>query len=237
MECLRSMISYDPCTIAYRSTGSIPVPMRKGSTPQNSVIYPKKGKSKRNSCPVLPCTLTGPDHNYGVQFKLKLNHATLDSIMFDSEDVIETSDVLKNVTCKCQRLIHQQSTGATQKPKISKTHIEGRAVTRSPDILKEIKRNSMKEKWGLELVYRLNEETMSLEIMVTKVGFASPCARAGFKAGNILTLVNDWKIEAMQVPESIQTILMAGGFFITLGWLDTEKHSEIGSEWQNLGKF
>ena len=41
----------------------------------------------------------------------------------------------------------------------------------------------------------------------------------------------------MQVPESIQTILMAGGFFITLGWLDTEKHSEIGSEWQKLGKF
>ena len=63
---------------------------------------------------------SGPDHNYGVQFKLKLKHATFDSIMFDSEDVIETLDVLKNVTYKCQSLIHQQSTGATQKPKVEK---------------------------------------------------------------------------------------------------------------------
>ena len=44
MECLRSMITFDPTTIAYRSTGSVPVPLRKGSNPaQNNYNRNNKG--------------------------------------------------------------------------------------------------------------------------------------------------------------------------------------------------
>ena len=47
MECLRSMITFDPTTIAYRSTGSVPVPLRKGSNPaQNTYNKNNKGDQK-----------------------------------------------------------------------------------------------------------------------------------------------------------------------------------------------
>ena len=68
----------------------------------------------------------------------------------------------------------------------------------------------------------------------------------------MITLVNDWNVEvranviitmhynlmtqAMQVPEAVQTVLMAGGFFMKLGWLN-ETFSEFDETWKSLGKF
>ena len=40
-------ITFDPTTIAYRSTGSVPVPLRKGSNPaQNNYNKNNKGEQK-----------------------------------------------------------------------------------------------------------------------------------------------------------------------------------------------
>ena len=36
MELVRNMISCEPHTVAYRSTGSIPVPLRKASAPSDT---------------------------------------------------------------------------------------------------------------------------------------------------------------------------------------------------------
>ena len=43
-------------------------------------------------------------------------------------------------------------------------------------------------------------------------------------------------LQAMQVPEAVQTVLMAGGFFMKLGWLN-ETLSEFDDTWKYLGKF
>ena len=51
---------------------------------------------------------------------------------------------------------------------MSRTHIEGRAMTREPDVIKEIRRGNMKERWGIEVVYR-SSDSVSLELAVTKV--------------------------------------------------------------------
>ena len=51
---------------------------------------------------------------------------------------------------------------------MSRTHIEGRAKKREPDVIKEIRRGNMKERWGMEVVYR-STDSVSLELAVTKV--------------------------------------------------------------------
>ena len=84
-----------------------------------------------------------------------------------------------------------------------------------------------------------------------QVCLPSACHSAGLRPGNVITLVNDWNVEvrafviitqyilmtqAMQVPEAVQTVLMAGGFFMKLGWLN-ETLSEFDGTWKSLGKF
>ena len=51
---------------------------------------------------------------------------------------------------------------------MSRTHIEGRAKKREPDVIKEIRGGNMKERWGMEVVYR-STDSVSLELAVTKV--------------------------------------------------------------------
>jgi len=230
------MISYDPCTIAFRSTGSVPVPIRKGSTPNKnnkSFVFPTKGPNKRNSCPVLPCTLTGPEHNYGVQFKLNLSHASNSRILVEEE--CQRLIVSSNHS-SCHPVIRHHVTEALLRPKVLKPHVEGRAVTHQADVIQEVRRGSMKERWGLDLVYRMHPDTLSLELAVARVTCPSPAHVSGLRPGHVITLVNDWKIEAMQVPEAVQTVLMAGGFFMKLGWLN-QTLLQITDEWKSLGKF
>ena len=45
-------------------------------------------------------------------------------------------------------------------------------MTREPDVIKEIRRGNMKERWGLEVVYR-STDSVSLELAVTKVSYRS----------------------------------------------------------------
>ena len=75
-----------------------------------------------------------------------------------------------------------------------RTHVEGRAVTRTPDVVKEMRRGSMKERWGLELVYRLLD-AVTLEIAVTKVSRPSAAHAAGLGPGHVITVVNQWNVE------------------------------------------
>ena len=65
----------------------------------------------------------------------------------------------------------------------------------------------------------------------------SAVARAGLRAGHVLTTINNWQLEAMQVVEAVQTVLLAGGFFITLGWLEQSDLSDTDSNWRPLGTF
>ena len=55
---------------------------------------------------------------------------------------------------------------------------------------------------------------------MTKVAKFSPADKVGLQKGNTITRVNDWKIEAMEHPQAALSILLAGGFMISLGWLD-----------------
>ena len=114
--------------------------------------------------------------------------------------------------------------------------VQGRAVTRPPDVVREIKRGSMKERWGFAVSYRL-QDNFSLEVRVTSVSPHSAVARAGLRPGHVLTTINNWQLEAMQVVEAVQTVLLAGGFFITLGWLESSDQEETEDNWKPLGTF
>ena len=48
--------------------------------------------------------------------------------------------------------------------KVSRALVQGRAVTRQADIVMEIKRGSMKERWGLDISCR-TQENFSLELL------------------------------------------------------------------------
>ena len=109
--------------------------------------------SKRNSCPALPSTLVGPQHNYGVQFKLKLSHASHQSLCLEAEETVGSLVI----TASRQRpslSVHQAGPGWRNRAKVSRPLVQGRAVTRPPDVIKQIKRASMKEKWGFAVSYR-----------------------------------------------------------------------------------
>ena len=85
--------------------------------------------------------------------------------------------------------------------------------------------------------HRRVQENFSLEVLVTSVSPHSAVARAGLRAGQVLTTINNWQLEAMQVVEAVQTVLLAGGFFITLGWLETSDLSQTENNWTPLGTF
>ena len=87
------------------------------------------------------------------------------------------------------------------------------------------------------LIHDRVQENFSLEVMVTSVSPHSAVARAGLRPGHVLTTINNWQLEAMQVVESVQTVLLAGGFFITLGWLETSDLSQTENNWTPLGTF
>ena len=92
--------------------------------------------------------------------------------------------------------------------------------TREPDIRKELKRGSMKEKWGLTVVHRVGEGGR-VELAIAKVAMFSPAAKAGLLPGNTIVLINDWKVEAMEQAQAALSILLAAGFSVQLAWLAT----------------
>ena len=126
---------------------------------------------------------------------------------------------------------HQQSR-ATLRARLAKVQTRGRAQTREADVIREVKRASMKEKWGLSLAYRVTN--YSLELLVTKVSMHSPVDKVGMKEGNTITMVNDWKVEAMEHPQAALSILLAGGFLLSIGWINSTDNGEGG---QDMGSY
>ena len=133
----------------------------------------------------------------------------------ESESV-STDDQIKTDWISCNFYIHPKS-NATLKAKVTRPVVQGKAETREADVIKDIKRGSMKDKWGLNLSYR--RSNYSLELVVTKVAMFSPADKVGLQVGNTITRVNDWKIEAIDHLQAALGILLAGGFIISLGWL------------------
>ena len=214
----QSISASEATTSAYRSTGSIPVPVTRCSTQFTSPL------------PVLPATMRGPDKNYAVQVKFKLRQAKLEKL----EDIYETVPCLMPGLTEltgCKQSIQPRST-ASLLPKVVRPILHGKAQTREPDVVKEIKRGSMKDKWGLSLSYRITD--LSLELVVTSVAKYSPADKVEIKEGNIITRVNDWKIEAMDHPQAALSILQAGGFFLSVGWLAGTME---GEGWVELGSI
>ena len=93
----------------------------------------------------------------------------------------------------------------------------------------------MKEPWGMDISYRVLDNC-SLEVLVSRVTPGSPVFREGLRAGQVLTTINNWQLEALQVVEAVQTLLLAGGFFITLGWLEN-CCQDMENNWKPLGSF
>ena len=113
------------------------------------------------------------------------------------------------------------------KPKLS---VESeKAKTRDADVKKELKRGSMKEKWGLSLVYRIQDSR--IELAVQKVSMFSPAAKAGIQTGDTILLINDWNVEAMEQIQAALNIFLAAGFSVNLGWI---KSSSCLDDWGTL---
>ena len=81
----------------------------------------------------------------------------------------------------------------THKPKLLTA--SEKAQTMEAEMKKELKRGSMKEKWGLSLVYRLEGSRICLS--AKNVSMFSAAAKAGIGVGDTLVTINDWNIEAM----------------------------------------
>ena len=97
------------------------------------------------------------------------------------------------------------------KPKIQ-TATE-KAVTSQAEVKTELKRGSMRDKWGLGLTYNIQGGRIRLSGDITegrlysklktsssvvKVSMFSPAAKAGLGVGDTIITINDWNIEAME---------------------------------------
>eukprot|EP00092_Neocalanus_flemingeri_P044714 GFUD01049674.1.p1 GENE.GFUD01049674.1~~GFUD01049674.1.p1 ORF type:complete len:226 (+),score=63.80 GFUD01049674.1:105-782(+) len=195
-----------PC---YRNSGIVPIPgktFRRISVP--AFENPSPLITRKLSCPA-PRT------------KFQIREALEEELNYPKEFL---NDLIKPITVHPKFKFHPYSEAVikakTTKPKL----ITGKIKTREPDVVKEMKRGSMKEKWGLSLVYRV--ENGRLELAVNKVAMFSAAAKVGIQPGDIVIQVNDWKIEAMDQNQAALSIFMAAGFSVNLGWLKSDENLE-----------
>jgi len=177
---------------------------------------------------MLAATLCGPDKNYAVssQPRLRLLHAEKGQIASPDETVNALrSEKVERFTCR----ISVQG-GVSERVKSGRPNVQGKAVTREATREAKLKRGGMKERWGLELSCRSLGQ--SLEVVVKAVSTPSPAQRAGVKPGDLITLVNEWKVEAMR-KEAALSVIQASGFHMTLGLLNRQDEEE---GWEELAK-
>ena len=205
----------DDLTPCYRNSGIIPVPrkiFRRVSVPAFSTSEkPPPRPSRKLSCPTL-----------------KIREACEEELSDLSEltkDFVKQYQFVKDTIAIPKYSIQPKSEADTKAKSVRPKIISEKIKTREPDIVKEMKRGSMKEKWGLSLVYRVDDKGR-LEIAVKKVGMFSAAAKVGIQAGNIVIQINDWKIEAMDQYQAALNIFMAAGFSVNLGWLKSEENLE-----------
>ena len=124
---------------------------------------------------------------------MRLSHASVDTVEDDTEtvsDAVNTKPRLHHVYPG----VHSGK-GAGLRAKVVRPRIVGKAVVRPPDIVHQLRRSSLRERWGLELVHRVSMDTLSLEIGVKSVMRDSVAERAGLGQGHVITRVNDWDVE------------------------------------------
>jgi len=203
----------EPC---YRNTGSVPIirkvskcyapPIkRKLSTPVPPPVVPRPLVNRKLSCPAPSQRLSYCKEECLPDVSLSPPPSPLPSVC--------AAKPRNTLHPKNESLVRAIQTKAKVKEGKEKT------ITREPDVRKELKRGSMRDKWGISLVYRL--EGGRLELAVSKVTMFSPAAKAGLMAGNTLILVNDWKIEAMDHSQTALSVFLAAGFSVHLAWLTT----------------
>ena len=201
------------------------VPIRRKVSAPDIATPPRQPPiaTRKISCPA-PRTVPPPPRAVPQPkpvIQLKLLAALEEALPEPSENITDlTVEKTKPVIPRCSVQTASEAVifvKVTNKPKlILETE---KAQTREPELKKELKRGSMKEKWGLSLVYRI--EDSRIELAVYKVSMFSPAAKAGMLTGDTILLINDWKVEAMDQIQAALNIFLAAGFSVNLGWIKT----------------
>jgi len=228
------VLESDEISKCFRNTGAVPIPRkvsksynvplrRKISAPENVKTEPQPPLARRKiSCPPPrtappPARTRTPPPPPPQQLKLfSAFQDTLDEFLSD-----EVADLkVEKVKTVIFKISTQPASPASlfikgvPKPKLILA--TEKAKITEPDVKKELKRGSMKEKWGLSLVYRMDNSR--IELAVNKVAMFSPAAKAGMQRGDTILLINDWKVEAMDQIQAVLSIFLAAGFSVNLGW-------------------
>lgn len=234
----------------YRSTGAVPIPRKLSRPPARRKLSapapcqtPIPPPSRKLSCPTpQPSRLSAPliegnptptprvGANPSVVVKkevpkpiveLRLLKAQQEIIQELDEKVATDLEHVKEAFSRARSIV---DTGVQYVfPKVNNVKIlTGKVKTevQKADKKMELKRGSMKEKWGLNLSYSLQENR--LQIAVNKVSMFSPAAKAGICVGNVILVINDWQIEAMDKPEVALSLLLAAGFTVNLSWMTSQ---------------
>jgi len=213
----------------YRNTGSVPVPRKISKSSPSSVPL---GPSRKISAPAVspaqvgaavrrkascPVTASQRTHHQPV---LNLLTAALVEERREEETArdfspSEAPDSPTTVSCSVVKASSAAlSVKVNNKPKIQ-TATE-KAVTSQAEVKTELKRGSMRDKWGLGLTY--NIQGGRIRLSVVKVSMFSPAAKAGLGVGDTIITINDWNIEAMENIQAVINIFLAAGFSVSLGW-------------------
>ena len=198
--------------ISKSSPSSVPQgPSRKISAPAVSPAQVGAAVRRKASCPVTASQRT---HHQPV---LNLLTAALVEERREEETArdfspSEAPDSPTTVSCSVVKASSAAlSVKVNNKPKIQ-TATE-KAVTSQAEVKTELKRGSMRDKWGLGLTYNIQGGRIRLSGDITegrlysklktsssvvKVSMFSPAAKAGLGVGDTIITINDWNIEAME---------------------------------------
>merc|ERR550539_1353384 len=220
----------------YRNTGSVPVPRKisKPSQPGRKISAPEVTSppvvaTRKVSCPVLPRSTPRP-----AKPTPRLLNAPILEERIEEETVCDfTPSEAGTVCAKVKSSIQPASSAGlfgkvANKPKLlSDTE---KAKTTEAEVKKELKRGSMRDKWGLSLIFNIDGARITLK--VKKVSMFSPAAKAGIGVGDSIITINDWNIEAMENIQAVINIFLAAGFSVNLGWSKSVQPPD--ENWQSL---
>ena len=132
------------------------------------------------------------------------------------DDVTETTYGLNLPTMDLQKAVQRPTakSEATNKAVATKPNvIKGKPVGQKPEIKLELKRGSMKDKWGVRLVYQPSQQG-GLNLAVVKVTNFTASHRAKLLAGDKILTINGWQIDTMDEPQVIYYLIFLFNFFI-----------------------
>lgn len=234
----------------FRNTGAIPVPRKVSKSysapPRRKMSAPAPAPVLDTARPKLDRKLSCPAPSPVQQNttkkstpplslpRLKMGiQSTLEEVDFDNAEMAALNNSSIKDSAQSRLVVHpKEESRVRAKVEVVKVKEGKEAVpTREPDLKMELKRGSMRDKWGLTLVHRMGEGGR-VELGVSKVAMFSPAAKAGLLPGNTLVLINDWKVEAMEQVEAALSILLAAGFSVQLAWIASTE--PLDGSWQPL---